>query len=548
MAQNQNQPIFILSEGTQRTIGRDAQRNNIMAAKLVAETVRTTLGPKGMDKMLVDSVGDIVVTNDGVTILEEMQIEHPAAKMIVEVAKTQENEVGDGTTTAVILAGELLKNAERLLDQDIHPTVIAKGYRQAAEEAQEILNRISENVTINDEDLLKKIAITAMTGKGAEASKDSLASLIVKAVKQVIELGDKNNISNLDIEDIKLEKRVGGGTDDSELIEGIVIDKERVNSAMPKQIRNAKVALLDVALEIKNTETDAKIQISDPAQLQAFIDQEERIIREMVDRILKSGANVVIAQKGIDDLAQHFLGKNGIYAVRRVKKTDIEKLARATGAKIVSSLKDLSKEDLGYAGLVEEIKIGDEEMTFVRECKNPKAVTLLIRGGTKHVVDEVERAVKDALGDIVAALKVGKVVAGGGATEVEVSRELRKFANKMSGREQLAILAFADAFEIIPRTLAENAGLDPIDKLTELKAEHDKGMKWAGLDVFKGKVVDSWKEGVIEPLKIKTQATKSASEVAELILRIDDVIAASNLSKEGSGMPPGMGGMHPEMM
>ena len=548
MAQNQNQPIFILSEGTQRTIGRDAQRNNIMAAKLVAETVRTTLGPKGMDKMLVDSVGDIVVTNDGVTILEEMQIEHPAAKMIVEVAKTQENEVGDGTTTAVILAGELLKNAERLLDQDIHPTVIAKGYRQAAEEAQEILNRISENVTINDEDLLKKIAITAMTGKGAEASKDSLASLIVKAVKQVIELGDKNNISNLDIEDIKLEKRVGGGTDDSELIEGIVIDKERVNSAMPKQIRNAKVALLDVALEIKNTETDAKIQISDPAQLQAFIDQEERIIRDMVDRILKSGANVVIAQKGIDDLAQHFLGKNGIYAVRRVKKSDVEKLARATGAKIVSSLKDLSKEDLGYAGLVEEIKIGDEEMTFVRECKNPKAVTLLIRGGTKHVVDEVERAVKDALGDIVAALKVGKVVAGGGATEVEVSRELRKFANKMSGREQLAILAFADAFEIIPRTLDENAGLDPIDKLTELKAEHDKGMKWAGLDVFKGKVVDSWKEGVIEPLKIKTQATKSASEVAELILRIDDVIAASNLSKEGSGMPSGMGGMHPEMM
>ena len=548
MAQNQNQPIFILSEGTQRTIGRDAQRNNIMAAKLVAETVRTTLGPKGMDKMLVDSVGDIVVTNDGVTILEEMQIEHPAAKMIVEVAKTQENEVGDGTTTAVILAGELLKNAERLLDQDIHPTVIAKGYRQAAEEAQEILNRISENVTINDEDLLKKIAITAMTGKGAEASKDSLASLIVKAVKQVIELGDKNNISNLDIEDIKLEKRVGGGTDDSELIKGIVIDKERVNSAMPKQVRNAKVALLDVALEIKNTETDAKIQISDPAQLQAFIDQEERIIREMVDRILKSGANVVIAQKGIDDLAQHFLGKNGIYAVRRVKKTDIEKLARATGAKIVSSLKDLSKEDLGYAGLVEEIKIGDEEMTFVRECKNPKAVTLLIRGGTKHVVDEVERAVKDALGDIVAALKVGRVVAGGGSTEVEVSRELRKFANKMSGREQLAILAFADAFEIIPRTLAENAGLDPIDKLTELKAQHDKGMKWAGLDVFKGKVVDSWKEGVIEPLKIKTQATKSASEVAELILRIDDVIAASNLSKEGSGMPPGMGGMHPEMM
>jgi len=544
----QNQPIFILSEGTQRTLGRDAQRNNIMAAKLVAETVRTTLGPKGMDKMLVDSVGDIIVTNDGVTILEEMQIEHPAAKMIVEVAKTQENEVGDGTTTAVILAGELLKNAERLLDQDIHPTVIAKGYRQAAEEAQNILNNISEKITINDEDLLKKIAITAMTGKGAEASKDDLALLIVKAVKQVIELDDENNILNLDLEDIKLEKRVGGGTTDSELIKGIVIDKERVSPSMPKQVKNAKVALLDVALEIKNPETDAKIQINEPSQLQAFIDQEERIIRDMVDRVVKSGANVIICQKGIDDLAQHFLGKNGIYAVRRAKKSDIEKLARATGAKIVSSLKELSKDDLGYAGLVEEIKIGDEEMTFIRECKNPKAVTLLVRGGTKHVVDEVERAVKDALGDIVAALKVGKVVAGGGSTEVEVARELRKFANKMSGREQLAILAFADAFEIIPRTLAENAGLDPIDKLTELKAEHDKGMKWAGLDVFKGKVVDSWKEGVIEPLKIKTQATKSAAEVTELILRIDDVIAASNLSKEGGGMPPGMGGMHPEMM
>ena len=549
MAQSQNQPIFILSEGTQRTLGRDAQRNNIMAAKLVAETVRTTLGPKGMDKMLVDSVGDIIVTNDGVTILEEMQIEHPAAKMIVEVAKTQENVVGDGTTTAVILAGELLKNAERLLDQDIHPTVIAKGYRQAAEQAQVILESIAEKITIDDEDILRKIAITAMTGKGAEASKESLAALIVKAVKQVIEIDDKNSISNLDIEDIKLEKRVGGGTVDSELIKGIVIDKERVNSAMPKQVRNAKVALLDVALEIKNPETDTKIQISDPNQLQAFIDQEERIIRDMVDRVVKSGANVIICQKGIDDLAQHFLAKQGIYAVRRVKKSDLEKLARATGAKLVSSLRDLSKDDLGYAGLVEEIKIGDEEMTFIRECKNPKAVTLLVRGGTKHVVDEVERAVKDALGDIVASLKVGKVVAGGGATEVEVARELRKFANKMSGREQLAILAFADAFEIIPRTLAENAGLDPIDKLTELKSQHDKGLKWAGLDVFKGKVVDSWKEGVIEPLKIKTQATKSASEVTELILRIDDVIAASNLSKEGSGMPPGgMGGMHPEMM
>lgn len=541
----QTQPIFILPEGSTRTIGKDAQRNNIMAAKLVAETVRTTLGPKGMDKMIVDSLGDVTVTNDGVTILDEMQIEHPAAKMIVEIAKTQEDQVGDGTTTAVVFAGELLKNAERLLDMEIHPTVITRGYRQAAEKSQVILNRMAKPVTIKDTEILKNIAITAMTGKGAEAAKDYLADIAVKAVRQVAEDG------NVSMDDIKIEKKVGGGTEDSELIQGILLDKERVHSGMPKKVKNAKIALLDAALEIKSTETDAKIQVTDPMQLQAFIEQEEKMIRNMTEKVIKSGANVIICQKGIDDMAQHFLSKAGIYAVRRVKKSDMDKLSRATGAKVVSSIKELSKSDLGTAGVVEEQTVGDEEMTYVKECKNAKSVTFLVKGGTQHVVDEAERAVKDAIGDIIAAIKVGKVVGGAGATEIALASELRKFANSLSGREQLAVQAFADAVEVIPRTLAENSGLDPIDMLTDMKAKHDAGMEWSGINVFQGKVVDSWKEGVIEPLKIKTQAIKSASEVSELILRIDDIIAGSGSEK--GGMPPmppgacgggGMGGMY----
>ncbi|MBI2667929.1 TCP-1/cpn60 chaperonin family protein [Candidatus Woesearchaeota archaeon] len=536
-----NQPIFILPEGYQRTMGRDAQRSNILAAKQVAETVRTTLGPKGMDKMIVDSLGDVTVTNDGVTILEEMNIENPAAKMLVEVAKTQENQVGDGTTTAVVLAGELLKNAEILLDKDIHPTVIARGYRLAADKSQEILNKIAENITENDEDILKKIAMTAMTGKGAEASKERLADLAVEGMKMVMEKEDNKII--IDIENVKLEKKVGGGTEDSELIKGILLDKEKVHSGMPRIIKNAKIALIDAAVEIKSTETDAKIEINDPSKLQEFIDHEERILKDMADKIIKSGANVVFCQKGIDDIAQHYLAKAGIYACRRVKKSDMDKLARATNAKLLTNLKELSKDELGFAGIVEEIKVGDEDMTFVRECKNPKAVTILIRGGTEHVVDEIERAMKDAIGDIAASLRNGKVVAGAGAPEVELARQLRDYSNSLSGREQLAVLAFADSIEVIPRTLAENAGIDPIDILTELKNQHDKKMKWAGVDVFNGKVVDSWKEGVIEPLKIKTQAVKSASEVAELILRIDDIIAGA--SDRGRGMPPGMGGMPP---
>ncbi len=539
---NQNvQPIFILPEGSQRTTGRDAQRNNIAAAKAVAETVRTTLGPKGMDKMLVDSMGDAVVTNDGVTILEEMQIEHPAAKMIVEVAKTQENEIGDGTTTAVILAGELLKNAEDLIDKNIHPTVIAKGYRMAAETAQKILNNIAEDLKLDDVETLKKIALTAMTGKGAEIAKEKLADLAVKAVLEVSE------DSFIDLDSIKIEKKVGGGIDDSELIKGIILDKERVDSNMPKIVKNAKIALIASAIEVKSSEADAKISISDPKQLQAFVQEEERIIKEMTDAIIKSKANVLVCQKGIDDLAQYYLSKAGVYAVRRVKQSDLYNLAKATGAKIITKITEIKESDLGFAGLVEEIKIGEEEMTYVRDCKNPKAVTILIRGGTKHVIDEVERAMTDALGDISASLRLKKVVAGAGACEMEVSRNLRLFANKMSGREQLAVLAFADAIEVVPRTLAENAGIDPIDILTDLKSQHDAGKKWAGINVFKGKVEDAWKMGVIEPLKIKTQAIKSASEVAELILRIDDVIASKGMGKEPAMSPQGMQG-YPGMM
>ena len=536
----QIQPIFILPESAQRTTGRNAQRMNIAAAKAVAETVRTTLGPKGMDKMLVDSMGDVIISNDGVTILEEMSIEHPSAKMIVEVAKTQEAEVGDGTTTAVVLAGELLKKAEDLLDLEIHPTVLAKGYRLASEKAQEILNNIAEPIGDKDNSMLKNIALTAMTGKGAETAKYKLADLTVKAVISVMESRNGNII--IDADNIKLEKKVGASVDDSELVEGIILDKEKVHPGMPNTVRNAKVALLDAAIEVKSTETDAKISITSPEQMQAFIDMEEKILRDKVEKVSASGANVLFCQKGIDDIAQHFLAKKGIYAARRVSNSDMQKLARATGGSIVTNLKELSKEDLGFAGLVEARKIGNEEMTYVGECRNAKAVTILIRGGTEHVVDEVKRAMEDAIGDVASALKIKKVVAGAGATEIELARGLRQYANTLSGREQLAVNAFADAVEIIPRTLAENAGIDPIDLLTELKSAHDKGKKWAGIDVFTGKVIDAWKEGIIEPLKIKTQAVSSASEAAIMILRIDDVIASSGKG-EGKMPPGGMGGM-----
>ena len=540
---NNVQPIFIMPEDTQRTTGKDAQRNNIAAAKAVAQTVRTTLGPKGMDKMVVDSMGDVIVTNDGVTILKEIQIEHPAGKMIVEIAKTQEDAVGDGTTTAVILAGELLKKAENLLDQEIHPTILAKGYRLAEQEAQKILKEAAIDVSINDETVLKNIAITAMTGKGAEANKSKLAELVVKAVKNIAV--ETNNKFEVDLNCIKIEKIVGESTDTSELVEGIVIDKEKVHSAMPVKVEEAKVVLLNSALEIKNTEIDAKIQITDPAQLNSFLEQEEKSLKNMVEQVKSSGATVLFCQKGIDDLAQHFLAKEKILALRRVKKSDMETLAQATGAKIVSNLKELSFEDVGYAGLIREKKINDEEMIFIEKCKNPKAMTILVKGGTEHVADEIKRAVTDAIGDLAATLKDGKVVTGAGAIEIELAKWLRNYSRSLSGREQLAVQAFAEAMEVVPRTLAENAGLDPIDVLTKLRAEHDQNNKNAGLNVFTGEVMDSWQCGVIEPLKIKTQALSSATEVAEMILRIDDVILGG--TGKNQQMPPGMGGMPPGM-
>ncbi len=540
-AQMGGQPILVLPEGTLRTLGKGAQHTNIAAAKAVADAVRTTLGPKGMDKMLVDSLGDIVITNDGVTILEEMQIEHPAAKMLVEVAKTQNEEVGDGTTTAAVLAGELLKKAEDLLDQNIHPTVITRGYKLARERSLKVLDKISETIEVDDMEDLVKIAITSMTGKSAERASEHLAKVVVEAVRTVLENKE------VDKENIKLEKKHGGSAEDTELIKGVIIDKEVVHPAMPKKLKYAKIALLDSSLEIEKTETDAQIQITSPDQLQKFLEQEEKILKDMVNKVALSGCNVLFCQKGIDDVAQHYLAKKGILTARRVKKSDMEKLSRATGGNIVSNISDLSEDDLGGAGVVEEKKISGEEMIFVRDCKNPKAVSILIRAGTEHVVDEVERAIEDAIGAVGSALEIGKIVAGGGAPEEAVAKDLREFAQSYSGREQLAILAFADAMEIIPRTLAENAGLDPIDMLVELRSAHEDEKNTHGIDVSLGKIVNMKAKGVIEPLKIKTQAIKSAAEASEMILRIDDIISAGKLEKGGAppmppGMPGGMGG------
>ena len=539
MAQG-GQPIFILPEGTNRSVGRDAQRNNILAGKVLAETVRTTLGPKGMDKMLVDGLGDIVVTNDGVTILKEMDIEHPAAKMLVEVAKTQEDEVGDGTTTAVIIAGELLKKSESLLDQDIHPTIIAMGYRQAAEKAQEILDDIA--IDSVDEETLIKVAMTAMTGKGTEAAREPLAKLIVDAVQKVAEDGA------VDTDNIKIEKKDGAVVEDSTLVEGVIVDKERVHPGMPSEVKDAKIALVNSPLEVKETEVDAEIRITDPAQMQAFIEQEEKMVKDMVDKVAESGANVLFAQKGIDDLAQHYLSKAGILAVRRVKKSDIEKLARATGANVVTNLEDLTADDLGEAGIVDERKVSGEEMIFVEECSVAKSVTLFVRGSTKHIVDEIVRAIEDAIGVVAATVEDDKVVAGGGAPEIAMAKKLKDYADSISGREQLAVNAFAEALEIVPKTLAENAGLDSIDSLVDLRAAHENSAVM-GLDVFTGKVADMKEAGVIEPKRVKKQAIQSASEAAEMILRIDDVIASSGKGDADMGGmdPAAMGGMPPMM-
>ena len=522
-----NQSGYILAEGSRRDTGRNAQQNNIMAAKIVAETVRTTLGPKGMDKMLVDGGGSVTVTNDGVTILQDMHIEHPAAKMIVEIAKTQEDEVGDGTTTAVVLAGELLKKAEELIYQNIHPTNIIKGYRMAAERSRYILNSISKPCTQDDSKILKGIASTAMTGKGAENAKEILSEIVIKAVISIMDKEPETGKNIVDLDDLKIETRVGESVEESELIKGIVIDKERVNTSMPKYIKDAKIALIDSPLEVRDTETDANIQITKPEQMQSFLDMEENMLKRMVEKITNTGANVVMCQKGIDDIAQHFLAKNGIIAARRVKRSDLQRIAKASDANIVTNLDDLSEKDLGNANIVEEKKIGEDPMIFIRGCTNPKSVSILVTGSTDRVVSEVKRAVEDAAGDLSAALREGKVLGGAGAPEIELSRNLMKFAQSLSGREQLSVQAFAQAMEIIPKTLAENAGLDPIDILAELKASHDRGEVGSGINVFSGKGMNSLDEDVIEPLKVKTQAVSSAAEVAVLILRIDDVIATS---------------------
>ena len=536
-------PIYILREGSQRTAGRDAQRSNIMAAKAVSGAVRTTLGPKGMDKMLVDTMGDVVITNDGVTILKEMDIEHPAAKMMVEIAKTQDQEVGDGTTTAVVLAGELLKQAEELLEQEIHPTVIAAGYRAAADKSMEILKGLAIEVSAKDEGLLRKIAVTAMTGKGSQSAREDLAAMAVAAVQSVVD-----EDGTVDTDNITVEKKVGGGITDSMLVSGVVIDKDRLHPNMPKSVKSARIALLNAAIEIEKTEVDAKIQITSPDQLQAFLDQEERMLKGMVDRIVATGANVLFIQKGIDDLAQHFLAKAGVYTVRRVKKSDMDKLARATGGRVVTSIHEISLGDLGKAGLVEERKVSDEKMTFVEDCENPKSVSIILRGGTEHVVDELDRAMEDALRVVGVAVQDKMLVAGGGAPEVELALRLRAYASTVGGREQLAIEAFANAMEVIPKTLAENAGLDQIDSLVALRSQHEKGVKGAGLDMDTGKPVEMLKLGVVEPLRVKTQAVNSAAEAAVMILRIDDVIASKSGGPGGmpggaGGMPGGMGGM-----
>ncbi|MFO7618392.1 MAG: thermosome subunit beta [Thermoplasmata archaeon] len=544
MQGQQQQPIIILREGTDRTKGRGAQMNNIAAAKAVADAVRSTLGPKGMDKMLVDSMGDVVITNDGATILKEIDIEHPAAKMVVEVAKTQDNECGDGTTSAVVLAGELLKKAESLIEQNVHPTVIANGYRLAAAESINILKKLGVKVDLKNDKMLKNIAMTAMTGKSVGPHKEALADIAVRAVKAVSEKKGAGYV--VDIDNIKVEKKHGGSVAETRLIEGIILDKEKVHARMPSVVKNAKIALIDSALEIKKTEVDAKIQITDPGQLQKFLDEEEKTLRKKADLIKKSGANFVVCQKGIDDLVQHFLAKEGIFAVRRVKKSDMEKLAKATGAKLVSNLEDLRPSDLGKAGMVEEMKIADSDMTFVTGCKDAKSVSILIRGGTEHVIDEAERALHDALKVTAVAMEDGIALSGGGSMEIELSLALNKFGSRVGGREQLAIEAFSKATEIIPWTLAENAGLDAIDVLIQLRSEHEgKKRTTAGINVFTGKVVDMLKENVVEPMRVKTQAINAASEVAIMILRIDDVIAA----KKGAGGPPGgmppggMGGM-----
>jgi thermosome len=530
------QPVLILKEGTTRSRGKEAQRNNITAAKVIGEVLKTTLGPRGMDKMLIDGLGDITITNDGAAILDEIDVEHPAAKMMVEIAKTQDDMVGDGTTTTVVLASELLKKGEELLDQNIHPIMIVSGYRKAAQKAIEIINKVSIPVDIKDRKTLLKIALTSIGSKAVGGAREHLSEIAIDSVMQITE--DRGEKKIADIDNIQLVKKTGKSLIETQLINGVIIDKEIVHSGMPKKAEKAKIALLDSALEIEKTEMSAEIRIRDPSQMKAFLDQETNNLKEMAEKIKNSGANVVFCQKGIDDMVQHFLAKEGIIAARRIKESDMEKLSKATGGKIVSNVNDIKAGDLGKAGLVEERKIGEDKMIFIEKCKDPHAVAILIRAGLERLVDEAERAMTDALSVVSDVIENNKIVAGGGAVEVEVAKELRKYAPKVGGREQLAIEAFADAVEIIPKTLAENAGLQSIDIIVELRAAHEKTKgKYKGVNVFKGKTMDSIEEGVIEPSIVKIQAIKSAAESAAMIMRIDDVISASK--KDGPGGPGG---------
>jgi len=544
-AQTGGIPVLILKEGSSRSRGKEAQHSNIMAAKVVAETVKSALGPKGMDKMLVDSFGDVTITSDGRTILDEMDIQHPAAKMMVEVAKTQDNEAGDGTTTAVIISGALLDKAEELINKNVHATIIIDGYKKASDRALKTLEKIAISVDLSLQGYLKKAAITAMASKLVAEHRGYLADLAVKAILQVAE--KEAGKYKADVDDIKVEKKPGESVRETKLINGIVLDKEVVHSGMPKRVENPKIALLDSALEIEKTEFDAKINIESPEQMDAFLKQEETMLREMVDKITATGVKVLLCQKGIDDMVQHFLSRKGILVVRRIKKSDMEKLSKATGGKIITNLDDINPADIGYASLVEERKIGNDKMTFVEGCKNPRAVTILIRGGTERIVDEAERSLHDALCVVRDIVEEPKVLAGGGAPELEVSRALKKYAGTLPGREQLAVECFAEALETIPLTLTENAGLDPIDILSELRARHEKGETWTGIEVHSGKVQDMTQAGVFEPLAVKKQIIKSATEAASMILKIDDVIAAGKMKTPPTppGGPPGMGGMGP---
>ena len=532
-----NQPIIVLKEGTERSKDKEAQFNNIAAAKAVADSVRSTLGPKGMDKMLVDSIGDVTVTNDGVTILKEIDVQHPAAKMVVEVAKTQDAECGDGTTTAVVLAGELLKQSESLIDANIHPTVITNGFKLAAEKAVEILNSIA--VPSDDDKLLRKVAETAMTGKSVGGESEHLANIIVKAARDVQE-GKSVDTSN-----IKIEKKAGGVINDTYLVKGLVIDKQRVHPRMPKVVPKAKIALFTTALENKKPEVSAEISISDPLAMQSFLNEEDATLKAMVDKIASVGANVVFCQKGVDDLVQHYLAKAGILCFRRLKESDMIAISKATGGSLVGEVMEIQAKDLGTADEVAEKEVGAESMCFITGCKNPKAVSIVIRGGTEHVLAEVERAMTDAIRVVGVAIEDGKVVAGAGAPEIETELRLAEYASTVGGREQLAIEGFSKALEIIPWTIAENAGIDSIDAIIKLKTAHDKKKKDAayyGLDLDTGEAVDMLERFVIEPLRVKVQAINSAAEVANMVLRIDDVIASRRAPPMNPMADPSMGG------